>query len=66
MQQFGISLAYSGDEVGAIKLYNSIKESIGIKSANYFLKEIFKALKKPKELLRRCKTITTTTKSIIR
>lgn len=55
-QQFGLSLAFNGDEVGALKLYQAIKESVGIKSANYFLKDIYKALKKPKELLRCCKT----------
>lgn len=55
-KQFGISLAFSGDEIGALNLYNSIKESIGFKSANCFLKEIYKALKKPREMLRKCKT----------
>ena len=55
-QQFAISLAYKGDEIGALRLYNSVKESLGVKSSNYFLKLIYKALKKPKELLKNCKT----------
>ena len=55
-EQFGIALAYSGDESGALQLYDSIKESIGVKSANMFLKEIYRALKKPKQLLNKCKT----------
>ena len=41
-QQFGLSLAFNGDEVGALKLYQAIKEAVGIKSANYFLKSIYK------------------------
>lgn len=55
-EQLGISLAYSGNEIDALELYKSIKTSIGIKSANILLKEIYKALKKPSELLKNCKT----------
>ncbi len=55
-EQFGIALAYSGDEKAALRLYDSIKDSIGQKGANIVLKEIYRALKRPKELLRKCTT----------
>ena len=55
-EQLGMALAYDGNEMEALKLYDNIKTAIGVKGSNILLKNIYKALKKPNELLKKCKT----------
>lgn len=54
-EQLIIALAYDGNEYEALKLYEDIKSTIGSKGSNLLLVEIYKALKKPNELLKKCK-----------
>ena len=55
-EQMGLILAYNGYGNEALKIYDTIKMAIGDKASNSYLKEIYKALKKPNELLKNCKS----------
>lgn len=54
-EQIGISLAYNKDEQAALEIFDNIKMSLGSVASNLYLIEVYKALKKPVELLKKCK-----------
>lgn len=55
-KMFGLSLAANNQDNLALEIVNSIKRVANEAEANEYLKQIYKTLKKPNELLKKCKT----------
>ncbi|MBP5445845.1 MAG: helix-turn-helix transcriptional regulator [Acholeplasmatales bacterium] len=53
-EQFGLSLAYNNEEKAALNICELVKRVLDKDSADDYLKNIYIALKKPNELLKKC------------